>query len=278
MPSATEGHRKRPRSNRFENRHIPWPSCQTTLIRSPRRPRKTNRWAIVRITLQRLLDQQGQTVEALAHIGVPGRQPDAGRCSGTRSSTAQNVEYATESPGIDTRVDPHMATAAKIDLDQARASWLGHASGAASRRPAVATTSGAAIITGIMFGTAASGTRTCPPPRKQHARRNVVAARHFRHLGARLEAFRQDPHLLVARPSPPPLDNAQYFDPASKPTLRLALRSDAERSAIAAARRPSPGRSRSIRAEGHRHETVGAPLDHRQGHKGGGVRQVPLRV
>src|SRR5256885_14375835 len=30
----------------------------------------------VRITLERLLYQQGQAIEALAHVGVAGRQPD----------------------------------------------------------------------------------------------------------------------------------------------------------------------------------------------------------
>jgi hypothetical protein len=28
----------------LENRHAPWPSHQITLIRSPRRPRNTNKW------------------------------------------------------------------------------------------------------------------------------------------------------------------------------------------------------------------------------------------
>ena len=44
FPSAGEGQTKRPRSSRFENRHPPWPSHQTIFRRSPRRPRKTNRW------------------------------------------------------------------------------------------------------------------------------------------------------------------------------------------------------------------------------------------
>src|SRR5947209_7299563 len=38
-----EGQTKRPRSSRLANRHMPWPSCQSTLISAPRRPRKTNR-------------------------------------------------------------------------------------------------------------------------------------------------------------------------------------------------------------------------------------------
>src|SRR4029077_19673065 len=42
VPSGTLGHKKRPRSSRLVNRHAPWPSCQTTFKRSPRRPRKQN--------------------------------------------------------------------------------------------------------------------------------------------------------------------------------------------------------------------------------------------
>jgi hypothetical protein len=38
--------RNRPPLQRFRGQgmHRPWPSCQRTLIKSPRRPRKTNRW------------------------------------------------------------------------------------------------------------------------------------------------------------------------------------------------------------------------------------------
>src|SRR5215471_21510002 len=42
LPSVACGQTKRPRSNRFANRHNPSPSNQRTLIRSPRRPRNTN--------------------------------------------------------------------------------------------------------------------------------------------------------------------------------------------------------------------------------------------
>ena len=42
-PSAGDGQMNRPRSSLLANRHMPWPSCQSTLIRPPRRPRKTKR-------------------------------------------------------------------------------------------------------------------------------------------------------------------------------------------------------------------------------------------
>ena len=41
-PSRACGHRNLPRSSRLANRHRPWPSHHSTLIRSPRRPRNTN--------------------------------------------------------------------------------------------------------------------------------------------------------------------------------------------------------------------------------------------
>src|SRR6266498_3787242 len=42
VPLVACGHTKRPRSSRFANKHKPSPSNQSTLIRSPRRPRNTN--------------------------------------------------------------------------------------------------------------------------------------------------------------------------------------------------------------------------------------------
>ena len=42
-PCAGDGHTNLPRSSRLLNRQAPWPSNQINLIRSPRRPRKTNK-------------------------------------------------------------------------------------------------------------------------------------------------------------------------------------------------------------------------------------------
>ena len=44
LPLTGDGQTNRPRSNRLENRHAPCPSNQMIFTRSPRRPRKTNRW------------------------------------------------------------------------------------------------------------------------------------------------------------------------------------------------------------------------------------------
>ena len=44
LPSLADGHTNGPRSSRLKNRHAPRPSNQITLIRSPRRPQKTNKY------------------------------------------------------------------------------------------------------------------------------------------------------------------------------------------------------------------------------------------
>ena len=44
VQSAGDSQMKRPRSRRFEKKHMPCPSCHSTLISEPRRPRNTNRW------------------------------------------------------------------------------------------------------------------------------------------------------------------------------------------------------------------------------------------
>jgi len=44
LPSLAAGQTNRPRSSRLLNKHAPWLSHQMILSRSPRRPRKTNRW------------------------------------------------------------------------------------------------------------------------------------------------------------------------------------------------------------------------------------------
>ncbi len=43
LPSEAAGQTYLPFSRRLENMHAPWPSHHTILMRSPRRPRKTNR-------------------------------------------------------------------------------------------------------------------------------------------------------------------------------------------------------------------------------------------
>src|ERR1700687_6238889 len=51
-------------------------------------PTEHEQMPTVRITLECLLYQQGQTIKALAHVGVAGRQPNscaAGICAGSQS-------------------------------------------------------------------------------------------------------------------------------------------------------------------------------------------------
>jgi hypothetical protein len=66
-----------------------------------------------------------------------------------------------------------------------------------------------------------------PTPGEHHARRNSIAACNLSHLCARRQRFLDDPHLVVMRPAPPPLDPAQYLDTHRLMTLKLDLRSHA---------------------------------------------------
>ena len=74
-PSASDGHRNRPRSSLFVNRHAPWPSCQMILIRSPRRPLKQYR--LPRGDRASVFPAPAMPrLEAFAHVGMAGRKPD----------------------------------------------------------------------------------------------------------------------------------------------------------------------------------------------------------
>jgi hypothetical protein len=47
-------------------------------------------------------------------------QATPAHCRGSRSSSLQHIEDASQRSGIDARIDPHAPTAAKTDLDQHR--------------------------------------------------------------------------------------------------------------------------------------------------------------
>ena len=57
------GQMNRPRSSRFTNRHAPWPSCQITFKRSPRRPRKQNKCPLSGSCRSTSCTQRGQRRE-----------------------------------------------------------------------------------------------------------------------------------------------------------------------------------------------------------------------
>ncbi len=61
----------------LENRDMPCPSCQSTLIKPPRRPLKDEQLPAVRITPQRLLNHERQAIKSLTHVGVAGRKPNS---------------------------------------------------------------------------------------------------------------------------------------------------------------------------------------------------------
>jgi hypothetical protein len=58
---------------------MPWPSCHMTLIQRAAAATEHEQMAVVGIAPQRLLHQQRQPVEDLAHVGVAARQPGGRR-------------------------------------------------------------------------------------------------------------------------------------------------------------------------------------------------------
>jgi hypothetical protein len=76
LPSCPviRGHTNPPRSSRLVNKHSPLPSQNRTLTICARLPLKANRWPQNGSFFQRLLDQHGQSIHALSHVGVTQRQ------------------------------------------------------------------------------------------------------------------------------------------------------------------------------------------------------------
>ena len=68
-PCSARGQMKRPRSRRFANRHRPSPSHHSTLMRSPRLPRKTKTCAGIRILFERGLRDGAQAGESAPQVG-----------------------------------------------------------------------------------------------------------------------------------------------------------------------------------------------------------------
>jgi hypothetical protein len=68
------GHTNPPRSSRLVNKHSPLPSQNRTLTICARLPLKANRWPENGSFFQRLLDEHGQSIHALSHVGVTQRQ------------------------------------------------------------------------------------------------------------------------------------------------------------------------------------------------------------
>ena len=58
------------------NRQAPWPSCQITLIRSPRRPQKQNKWPPYGSRFSVSWTNKTQARESFAHVGMASRQPN----------------------------------------------------------------------------------------------------------------------------------------------------------------------------------------------------------
>jgi hypothetical protein len=206
-PSASDGHRKPPRSSLFVNRHAPWPSCQMILIRSPPRPLK-----------QKGL-RRADRASSFPEPAVPGSgildayrygrsQATPAHCRVSQSPAFQHIENPRQRLRVNLRIHPDASPVAKIDLDQ---------SGPSRRHQ-----SHPPIIPGRQLrGFPACVRRSnlhrrkawpdllnrsrLSTPGEHHARSYPIAASDFRHLGARYQRFLDDPCLVVLRPSSPPL-------------------------------------------------------------------------
>ena len=101
------------------NRHAPWPSCQITFKRSPRRPRKQNRWPLKGSRRKTSWTCKRQRREAPAHVGVPGRQPHphAGRNRDHGLPPIDNIENALQGAHVGAGPNPHAPPVQKLDLD-----------------------------------------------------------------------------------------------------------------------------------------------------------------
>ena len=150
------GQRKRPRSSRFVNRQAPWPSCQITFSRSPRRPRKQNRWPL-----------SGSRCSTSCTCSAGWRSPSACRCgrspatparrSGTGSSAPVPLANARSSPTTIARsVAPVIRSRAPLanstSIVPARYGWLSVAAPAASPL-------GASAVAGGSSATSTGGER-----------------------------------------------------------------------------------------------------------------------
>ena len=76
VPLSACGQTKRPRSSRFANRHSPSPSHHSSLIRSPRRPRKTKTCPENGFCFQNRLHDRAQSGESSPQIRHAGGDPD----------------------------------------------------------------------------------------------------------------------------------------------------------------------------------------------------------
>ena len=107
---------KRPRSSRLANKHMPRSSCQSTLIRLPRRPRNTATDGRLagRIALQHLPQiLQRQPIKTLAHC--PASTARLAICAPLLGIA---IIAARPFSRIDRAPDPHPRAARELDLDR----------------------------------------------------------------------------------------------------------------------------------------------------------------
>lgn len=152
-----------------------------------------DRW----IKPQDLLHVQRQAVEALAHVGVTGRQPDGSPAEARSPAPAwrhHRAKRRRHGRRIDRAFDPDLGPAAQRDLDRARR-WRGESGRITApvlwRRGPRARD----LDRQKPQGPARRRSRRAselPPPFEQLVGVHVMAACHARHRGARLRQSRHD--------------------------------------------------------------------------------------
>lgn len=223
---------KRPRSSLFTNRQAPWPSCQMTLIRSPRRPRKTKRRPLAGSRFSVSCTSSNRRGKPLRMSTCPVASQTHTPSGPGSSAPIHNGDDPRQSLGIDTGVDNDPPTVRQDDL---------HARGcrhALLRRQLRCRCEhrGDERRHGIRTGWLVSKS---PPPCRQLRSRYPVATCRRRHEPRGRHALDDDLQLLLVAPATTPthLDDLKPL----KGSVRIPVHphcSQAEN--ISPARRPSP--------------------------------------
>ena len=195
----------------------------------------------MRVALQALLNQQGQARESAPHVGMAGRKPHphiAGYGDHRRSSTSRTRASASGSTCASTRMRRRLPRSISISPFR----------DAAIDRTRLSSSGRSLAFSACFCRSNLHRRKTCPDlldrsrlssPGEHHARRHPVATRNLRHLRPRRQRLLDNPHLVVMRPAPSPLNPVQYLDTHRLMTLKLDLRSHASRNTPRQTRRRS---------------------------------------
>jgi len=115
VPSAADGHMKRPRSSFFVNSKAPWPSCQMT-FQATATTAEDEQMPAHRIALQRLLHHQRQTGKSLCACpyGRSPTRPSHQQESGS-SPTQHTIENAAKRLRVYVAIHTETPTAVQLN-------------------------------------------------------------------------------------------------------------------------------------------------------------------